>query len=127
GEVDMMFDSTSSAMGQIRAGKFRPLAVTSARRSAELPDVPTLAEQGVTGADVSTWYGLFATGGTPRPVVDRLSSELQTALKKPDGQARIKGLGGEITPMSTEQFSEMNRTEFDQYGRLVKAANIKAE
>ena len=127
GEVDMMFDSTSSAMGQIRAGKFRPLAVTSARRSAELPDVPTLAEQGITGADVSTWYGLFATGGTPRPMVDRLSSELQTALKMPDVQARIKGLGGEITPMSIEQFSEMNRSEFDQYGRLVKAANIKAE
>ncbi len=127
GEVDMMFDSTSSAMGQIRAGKFRPLAVTSARRSAELPDVPTLAEQGITGADVSTWYGLFATAGTPRAVVERLNIELLTSLKMPDVQARIKGLGGEITLMGIEQFSEMNRSEYEHYGRLVKAANIKAE
>ena len=127
GEVDMMFDSTSSAMGQIRAGKFRPLAVTSARRSAELPDVPTLAEQGITGADVSTWYGLFATAGTPRAVVERLNTELLTSLRMPDVQARIKGLGGEITLMGIAQFSEMNRSEFEHYGRLVKEASIKAE
>jgi len=127
GEVDMMFDSTSSAMGQIRAGKFRPLAVTSARRSAELPDVPTLAEQGISGADVSTWYGLFATAGTPRAVVERLNTELLTSLRMPDVQARIKGLGGEITLMGIAQFSEMNRSEFEHYGRLVKEASIKAE
>jgi len=127
GEVDMMFDSTSSAMGQIRAGKFRPLAVTSARRSAELPDVPTLAEQGITGADVSTWYGLFATAGTPRAVVERLNTELLTSLRMPDVQARIKGLGGEITLMGIAQFSEMNRSEYEHYGRLVKEASIKAE
>ncbi|APW36846.1 ABC transporter substrate-binding protein [Rhodoferax koreense] len=127
GEVDMMFDSTSSAMGQIKAGKFRALAVTSPRRAAELPDVPTLAEQGITGADVSTWYGLFATGGTPRPMADRLNAELLAALKMPDVQARIKGLGGEITPMTIEQFSEMNRSEYEHYGRLVKEAAIKAE
>lgn len=127
GEVDMMFDSTSSAMGQIKAGKFRALAVTSAKRAAELPDVPTLAEQGITGADVSTWYGLFATAGTPRPMVDRLNAELLAALKMPDVQARIKGLGGEITPMGIEQFTDMNRSEYETYGRLVKAANIKAE
>jgi tripartite-type tricarboxylate transporter receptor subunit TctC len=69
----MMFDSTSSAMGQIRAGKFRPLAVTAEKRAAELPDVPTLAEQGIKGADVQTWYGLYVTAGTPKPAVDKLS------------------------------------------------------
>ncbi|MFZ4286054.1 Bug family tripartite tricarboxylate transporter substrate binding protein [Variovorax sp. HJSM1_2] len=127
GEVDMMFDSTSSAMGQIKAGKFRALAVTSPKRAAELPDVPTLAEQGITGADVSTWYGLFTTAGAPRPLVDRLNAELLAALKMPDVQARIKGLGGEITLMSIEQFTDMNRSEYETYGRLVKAANIKAE
>ncbi|MDB5846732.1 MAG: transporter substrate-binding protein [Rhodoferax sp.] len=127
GEVDMMFDSTSSAMGQIKAGKFRALAVSSPKRSAELPDVPTLAEQGVNGADVSTWYGLFATAGTPRPVVDRLAAELTTALKSPDVQARIKGLGGELNLLGIDQFTEMNRNEFEHYGQLVKQANIKAE
>lgn len=127
GEVDMMFDSTSSAMGQIKAGKFRPLAVASAKRSPELPDVPTLAEQGVKGAEVSTWYGLFVTAGTPRPVVERLNAELNRNLQLPDVQTRIKGLGGEINPLGIEQFAEMNRTEFERYGKIVRDANIKAE
>ena len=127
GEVDMMFDSASSAMGQIKAGKFRPLAIASAKRSSELPDVPTLAEQGIKGADVSTWYGLFVTAGTPRAVVERLSADLNRNLQQPDVQARIKGLGGEITTLSIEQFADMNRTEFERYGKIVRDANIKAE
>lgn len=127
GDVNMMFDSTSSAMGQIRAGKLRPLAVSAEKRSPELPDVPTLSELGIRGADVSTWYGMYVTGGTPKPVVDRLVEELNKALKLPDVQARIKGLGGEISTLSLQQFTEMNRSEFDRYGKLVKEANIKAE
>lgn len=127
GQVDMMFDSTSSAMSQIKAGKFRPLAVASDKRSPELPDVPTLSEQGVKGADVQTWYGLYVTGGTPRAAVERLSAELSRVLKLPEVQARIKGLGGEINMMSIEQFAEMNRAEYERYGKLVRDANIKAE
>ncbi len=127
GEVDMMFDSTSSAMGQIKAGKFRALAVASPKRSAELPDVPTLAEQGVKGADVSTWYGLFVTAGTPKPVVDRLNAELSRDLALPDVQTRIKGLGGEISVMGIDQFADFNRGEFERYGKIVRDANIKAE
>jgi len=127
GEVDMMFDSTSSAMGQIKAGKFRALAVSAPQRSPELPDVPTLAEQGVKGADVSTWYGLYVTAGTPRPVVERLGTELTRTLKLPDVQARIKGLGGEPGVITGEAFAAMNKQEFDHYGQLVRDANIKAE
>jgi tripartite-type tricarboxylate transporter receptor subunit TctC len=127
GEVTMMFDSTSSAMGQIRAGKFRPLAVMSERRAAELPDVPTMAEAGVKGADVQTWYGLYVTAGTPKPAVDALVAELQRVLKLPDVQARIKGLGGEVGALSVDQFAEMNRQEFDRFRKLVKDANIKME
>jgi tripartite-type tricarboxylate transporter receptor subunit TctC len=127
GQVDMMFDSTSSAMGQIKAGKFRPLAVAWDRRSPEMPDVPTLSEQGIRGADVQTWYGLFVTGGTPRAAVERLSAELTRVLKLPDVQARIKGLGGEINMLGIEQFAEMNRAEYERYGKLVRDANIKAE
>ena len=127
GEVSMMFDSTSSAMGQIRAGKFRPLAVTADKRSAEMPDVPTLSEQGIKGADVQTWYGLFVTAGTPRPVVERLTAELSRVLKMPDVQARIKGLGGEVGAISVEQFTEMNRNEYERFGKLVRDANIKAD
>src|SRR3989442_6597754 len=85
----MMLDTTSSAMGQIKAGRLRPLAVTTPKRAAELPEVPTLVEAGVQGVEMSTWYGLFATGGTPRPIVERLNAELQNALKLPDVQARL--------------------------------------
>ncbi|KQP41582.1 tripartite tricarboxylate transporter substrate binding protein [Pseudorhodoferax sp. Leaf274] len=127
GEVDMMFDSTSSAMSQIRAGKLRPLAVSSPARSAEMPDVPTLAELGIQGADVSTWYGLYTTGGTPRAAVERLTAELGHALQLPDVQARIKALGGEVGTLVGERFAEMNRSEYEHYGRLVRGANIKAE
>ncbi len=127
GQVEMMFDSTSSAMGQIRAGKFRPLAITADKRSPEMPDVATLSEQGVRGADVQTWYGLFVTAGTPKAQVDRLVAELGRVLKMPDVQARIKGLGGEVGAISVEQFSDMNRNEFERFGKLVKDANIKAE
>ena len=127
GQVDMMFDSTSSATGQIKSGKLRPLAVAAPKRVAAMPDVPTLAEAGVKGADVNTWYGLYATGGTPPAVVAQLHEALMDALKQPDVQARIQGLGGETQPMSTDKFAEMNQSEFDRYGKLVKAANIKAE
>lgn len=127
GQVEMMFDSTSSAMSQIKAGKFRPLAIAWDKRSPELPDVATLAEQGIKGADVQTWYGLYVTAGTPRPVVERLGAELARVLKLPDVQERIKGLGGEINPLSLEQFAAMNRAEYERYGKLVRDANIKAE
>ncbi|CAN7661569.1 tripartite tricarboxylate transporter substrate binding protein [Variovorax sp. LjRoot84] len=127
GQVEMMFDSTSSAMQQIKAGKFRALAVAAARRTPELPDVPTLAEAGVQGADVNTWYGLFVTAGTPRAAVERLNAELAQSLRMSDVQERIKGLGGEITAMGIEPFAEMNRSEFERYGKLVKDTGMRAD
>jgi len=127
GEVTMMFDSTSSAMGQIRSGKFRPLAVMSERRAAELPDVPTMAEAGVKGADVQTWYGLYVTAGAPAAAVDALTAELAKVLKLPDVQARIRGLGGEVGTLTGEQFAQMNRQEYERFRKLVRDANIKAE
>jgi len=127
GEVQMMFDTTSSAMTQIKAGKFRPLAVTSTTRSAELPNVPTIAEAGYPAAEMTTWYGLFVTGGTPKAIVDQLHAELTKALALPDVQARLKGLGGEPGKLSTEQFAKMNRDEYDRFGKLIKTANIRVD
>jgi tripartite-type tricarboxylate transporter receptor subunit TctC len=127
GQVEMMFDTTSSAMGQIKGGKFRPLAVTTEKRSAELPDVPTLAELGIKGADITTWYGMYVTAGVPRPVLERLVAELNAALKLPDVQARIKGLGGEMQFLSVDAFAEMNRVEFERFGKLLREAGIKME
>jgi len=127
GNIQIMFDTTSSAMSQIKAGKLKPLAVTTATRSAELPQVPTLAEAGVTGFEMSTWYGMFVTSGTPPEVTARLQSELAKILKLPDVQARLKGLGGEPGSLSPEQFSQMNRQDYEKFGALIKQANIKLE
>ena len=127
GNVEMMFDTTSSAMPHIKSGKFRPLAVTSPQRSAELPNVPTIAEAGYPAAEMTTWYGLFVTGGTPKPIVDKLYAELTRVLKLPDVQARLRGLGGEPGTLTSEQFADMNKKEYDRFGALIKSANIKAE
>ncbi len=127
GEVQMMFDTTSSAMPQIKTGRFRPLAVTSPQRSGELPNVPTIAEAGYPGAEMTTWYGLFVTGGTPKPIVDKLHAELTRILKLPDVQAKLKGLGGEPGNLTVEQFAQMNQQEYDRFGTLIRTANIKAE
>ncbi len=127
GNVQMMFDTTSSAMSQIKAGKLKPLAILSPRRSAELPQVPTLAEAGVGGFEMSTWYGMFATAGTPPDVLRRLQAELQRVLQLPDVQARLKGLGGEPGGMTPEQFSQFNQREFESFGALIRRANIKLQ
>jgi tripartite-type tricarboxylate transporter receptor subunit TctC len=127
GEVQMMFDTTSSAMGQIKAGKFRPLAVTSPKRSAELPDVPTIAELGYPAAEMTTWYGLFVTGGTPKAIVDQLHDELARVLKMPEVQAKLRGLGGEPGDLTLDAFAQMNRSDYDRFGKLIKQANIKID
>ena len=127
GSVQMMFDTTSSAMAQIKAGKFKPLAVTTPARSPQLPEVPTLAEAGVRGADMSTWYALYVTAGTPPDVVARLQAELARVIKLPDVDARLKGLGGEPSTLSPAQFAELNRQEFERFGKLIRDAKIKLD
>lgn len=127
GNVQMMFDTTSSAMGQIKAGKFRALAVTSDRRSSELPDVPTLAEAGLPGFDMTTWYAVYVTAGSPPAVVARLQAELARAIALPDVQAKLRGLGGEPGTMSVEQFARFNIQEYERFGRLIRDANIKPD
>lgn len=127
GRVQIMLDTTSSAMPQIKAGKLRPLAVTTPKRSAELPNVPTLAEAGFPGFEISTWYALLVTGGTPKPIVDQLSAELDRILKLPDVQARLRGLGGEPGGMTQAQFAELNRSEYERMGKLIRDNNIKAD
>jgi len=127
GNVQIMFDTTSSAMGQIKAGKFKALAVTTAQRSSELPNVPTLAEAGVTGFEMSTWYGVFVTTGTPPDVIAKLQTEVAKIIKLPDVQAKLKGLGGEPGNLSVDQFTQLNRQEFERFGKLIRQANIKMQ
>ena len=89
GNAQLMFDTTSSAIGQIKGGKVRALAVTTAKRSSELPDVPTLAEAGFPGLEMTTWYGIFVPAGTPKDIVAKLHAEIMKALQTPDVQKRI--------------------------------------
>jgi len=127
GNAQLMFDTTSSAIGQIKGGKVRALAVTSAKRSPELPDVPTLAEAGFPGLEMTTWYGVFAPAGTPKDVVARLNAEIMKALQAPEVKTRIAGLAGEPGTLTIEQFAALNRTDSERYGKLVREAAIKLD
>ncbi|TFZ02670.1 tripartite tricarboxylate transporter substrate binding protein [Ramlibacter henchirensis] len=127
GQVQFMLDTTSSAMGQVKAGALRALAVTTPKRLDELPNVPTVRELGMPSLEITTWYGLYTTAGTPRDVVDKLGAELQRTLKLPDVQERLRALGGQSEDLTLQQFTEFGRSEFERFGKLVKAANIKAQ
>src|SRR5206468_7173411 len=95
GQIQLDFDTTSSAMSFIKSGKIKAFAVMTPKRSSELPDVPTLAEAGVPGVEMSTWYGLFTTAGVPRDIVTRLHTETMRILAMPDVRKRLEGLAGE--------------------------------
>jgi tripartite-type tricarboxylate transporter receptor subunit TctC len=127
GHVEVNFDTLPSAITQIKAGRVKALAVTTSHRSAQLPDVPTLAEAGIPGIDVSTWYALYAPAKTPRPVVDRLQKELAAILGMPDVRKRIEEVGGEAGTLSAEQFAGFARAELARYGKLIHDAGIKIE
>ncbi len=127
GQAQIMFDTTSSAIGQIKGGKLRALAVTSPKRSPELPDVPTLAEAGFPGMEMTTWYGVFAPAGTPPAVVTKLHDEIMATLKLPDVQKRITGMAGEPGTMTIAEFAALNRADYDRYGKLIRESGIKLE
>jgi len=127
GQIQLDFDTTSSAMAFIKGGKVRALAVMSPKRTPELPDVPTLAEAGLPGVEMTTWYGLFVTAGTPKAVVDRLYVETMKAIAQPDVQKRLVGLGGEPGAATQEQFTALVKADYDRFGRLIKDANVKLD
>jgi len=127
GQIQLSFDTTSSAMGFIKTGKVKVLAVMTPARSPELPDVPTLAEAGVPGVEMATWYGLFVTSGTPRDVIGKLYTETMKTLQSPDVRKRLLALGGEPGAMTSEQFAAMNKADFDRFGKLVREAGIRMD
>ncbi len=127
GQIQMAFDTTSSAISHITSGKVRPLAVMSPKRSPQLPNVPTLAEAGFPGIEMTTWYGLFVTGGTPRPIVDRLYQETMKALQMPDVRKRLADLGGEPGTLTEAEFAALNKTDFDRFGKLIREAKIQLQ
>ncbi len=127
GNVDLLVSSVPSAMAQIKAGKLRPLAVTSAARSSSLPDVPTVAESGYKDFDVSTWYGLFAPAGTPAAVVTTLNTEVNKLLTNPEVKAAILAQGAEPVAMKVDQFSTLLTTDYAKWKVIVQASGAKVE
>ncbi|MFO1323323.1 MAG: tripartite tricarboxylate transporter substrate binding protein [Burkholderiales bacterium] len=127
GQIQLDFDTTSSAMAFIKSGKVKALAVMSPKRTPELPDVPTLAEAGLPGVEMTTWYGLFVTAGTPKAVVDRLYAETMKAIKDPDVQKKLVGLGGEPGNATQAEFAALVKSDYDRFGRLIKDANVKLD
>ena len=127
GNVDLLVSSLPSAMGQIKAGKLRPLAVTSGKRSSSLPDVPTIAESGYKDFDVSTWYGLFAPAGTPASVVSSLNARVNQLLGSAEVKAAILAQGAEPQAMTSAQFTTLLKTEYVQWKGIVEASGAKIE
>jgi tripartite-type tricarboxylate transporter receptor subunit TctC len=126
GRVQVYFPGTTSSIGYIRAGKLRALALTTATRSDALPDLPTVGEF-VAGYEASTWFGLGAPKATPAEIVDKLNKEINAALDDPQMKARIAELGGTPFPGSPAAFGKHLADETEKWGKVVRAANIKAE
>ena len=128
GQVQLMFDNLANALPQVKAGKLRALAVTTAQRSAFAPDLPTLAEAGVPGFDLTTWFGIFLPGNAPRDIVLRLNTEINKALNAPDMKDRLEKMGAEPPANNTpERFAAFIKVEFDKYARVIKASGAKVE
>src|SRR6266700_4194214 len=120
GQVQSLMSSVPSALSQIRAGRLREIAVTSAKRTPELPDAPTIAESGYRGFEANTWYGLLAPAGTPAPIIARLNDEVNRVLRTPEVRERLASEGGEALGSSPEQFASFLKAEHAKWGRIVR-------
>jgi tripartite-type tricarboxylate transporter receptor subunit TctC len=131
GQTDLMFDNLASASQNIRAGKLKALAVTTAQRAEALPELPTVAEAGkdlgLAGFDINTWFGVLAPAGTPAPVIDKLNAEIRRALQSADVRERMAKLGAEPSPTSPEQFGALIRSELKKYAAVVRASGAKVD
>jgi tripartite-type tricarboxylate transporter receptor subunit TctC len=127
GQVDVMFDGLGSSASHIKGGKIKALAVASPNRAPGFPDVPTTAEAGVPGYEVSTWYGIWAPKGTPNDIVERMGAEVQKAFARPELKAMWNNSGSDIPNVTQAQFTAMIAAEISRWGQVVKAAGVKME
>lgn len=127
GEVSLMFANVADIGSQIKAGKVKALAVTTAKRAASLPDAPTMSEAGLPGFEIVSWFGLLAPAGTPAPIVARLNAETVKVLERSDVKAALGNQGLEVAPGTPEQFAAHIKSEIAKFTNIGKAAGIKAE
>ena len=127
GQVDLNFDNLAGASANIRAGKLKALAVTTPQRSSAMPELPTIAESGLPGFAIDTWFGLFAPAKTPADVVSRLNETFVAALNAPDVKTRFATFMAEPSPTTPQQFAEFVKAELGKYEQVVKASGAKIE
>jgi tripartite-type tricarboxylate transporter receptor subunit TctC len=127
GQAQMTFASLPSARAGADTGKVRILAVTGSKRVESMPNVPTVAESGVAGYNVVSWYGVFTTGGTPQPVVNRLAKEIATAIEQPATRDAIAKMGMEASSLGPAGFSELVDADSQKWEKIVKVAGIKLD
>ena len=127
GNVQAMFDSVPSSAASARDGRLRALAVTTRNRIAPFPDLPTIAEAGVPGYEISTWYGIWAPMRTPPAIIARMQQAVATAARNPETRARFDALGAEPVADGPEDYARFVRAEYDRWGKLVRDARIKLD
>ena len=124
GQIPVSAQTAPAVLPAILAGRVRALAVTSLKRIAQLPVVPTMDESGLPGFEVNSWYGLCAPSGTPAPILDKIHADLTTVLRMPEIRERFKDLVIEVAPNSRQEFAQFIRAETTRWGHVIKAAGI---
>jgi len=124
GQISMIFDNMPSVIQQVKSGRLKALAVTSAQRNPQLPEIPTIQELGVAGYEVWSWFGLLAPAATPKPIVDKLNASIVDIIKQPDVQAKIIELGAVPVPETSAEFGAFIEAETLKWAKVIKEANI---
>jgi tripartite-type tricarboxylate transporter receptor subunit TctC len=124
GRVQVMFNSAVSILPQVRSGKLRAIAMTAAKRSAAMPDLPTVAESGVPGYEAASWYGVLAPFGTPRPIVQKLNGEIVRIARTPEVRERLAADGADPIGSSPEEFATYIKRELARWARVIEQARI---
>jgi tripartite-type tricarboxylate transporter receptor subunit TctC len=127
GQVPVTFGTAASVSPHTKSGRLRGLAVTGSRRSASLPDLPTIAESGVPGYEMLNWLGLFAPAGTPRAIVDRLNTEALRVVRSAEVRERLNAAGADPSPLPTEEFAPFVKQEIEKWGKVVAATGMTVE
>ena len=127
GEIDALFDNVPNVLPHIKAGKMKAIAVSGLQRSVLLPAVPTVDESGVTGYEVTVWFGMQLPAGTPKPIVDKINRDIVQLLKEPDVISRFRDQGVEVVASSPAEFSQLVQKEVVKWTQLIKDANIRIE
>jgi tripartite-type tricarboxylate transporter receptor subunit TctC len=127
GHVATMFAEPGSIMPHVRSGKVRGIAVSTPKRAAGIPEIPTIAESGLPGFDVTGWWGIFAPAGTPQPVIQRLHNEVVAIVKAPEFRSRMESLGAEASGMAIPEFTAKIASDIDKFGKVVKISGARLD